>query len=155
MGVAYLRPSPGDGTYIGSEDLHPSGFLLPPGVLEAERHPLLVRVPPLHLVPLEGDHLVLERGKDRSPDGRPAHSHPLPAPPPLAHLLLPLLRTGEEFEVLDADGGDDVALPARVAGTVREHDLVVAFAAPQHVQVLRGRGDRVIYTPPLPHPRLS
>lgn len=37
----------------------------------------------------------------------------------------------------DADGRDDVALAARVAGAVREGDLVVALARPQHVQVLR------------------
>lgn len=88
---------------IRSEYLDPSRFLLSAGIFEAERHALLVRVPSLHLVPLKGDDLILQ---------------------------LPLLRAGQQLEVLDADGGNDVAFPARVTGTVREHDLVVAFTAP-------------------------
>lgn len=46
-------------THVGGEDLDPARFLLAARVLEAEGHALLVRVPPLHLLPLERDHLVL------------------------------------------------------------------------------------------------
>lgn len=47
-------------THVGGEDLDPARFLLGARVLEAEGHALLIRVPALHLLPLERDHLVLE-----------------------------------------------------------------------------------------------
>lgn len=43
------------------------------------------------------------------------------------HLQLALLGAGVQLKVRDADGGDDVALPPGVAGTVGEDDFVVAL----------------------------
>lgn len=48
------------GTHIGGEDFNPSGFLLSSCVFKAKGHSLLVRVPPLHLVPFECYYLVLK-----------------------------------------------------------------------------------------------
>lgn len=42
-----------------------------------------------------------------------------------------------QLEVLNADGGDDMAFAPRVARAVGEDDLVVALAAPQQTEVLQ------------------
>lgn len=52
-------------------------------------------------------------------------------------LKRPLLWAGMQLEVLNADGGDDVAFTPRVTGAVGEYDLVVALAAPQQTEVLK------------------
>lgn len=49
----------------------------------------------------------------------------------------PFFCAGVQLEVVNANRGDDVAFAPRVAGTVGEYDLVVAFAAPQQTQVLK------------------
>lgn len=72
------------------------------------------------------------------------HTHS-PSPSGGPHLHGALLGAGVQFEVVDADGGDHVALAARVAGAVREDDLVVALARAQHAQVLtegKNEGER-------------
>lgn len=46
------------------------------------------------------------------------------------------LGAGVQLEVVNADGGDDVALAAGVAGAVGERDLVVALAPPQQTEIL-------------------
>lgn len=56
---------------------------------------------------------------------------------PCSHLQLSLLGAGVEFKVLNTDGCDDMSLPPRVTGAMREDDLVVTLARPQHVQILR------------------
>lgn len=52
-------------------------------------------------------------------------------------LWRPFLRAGVQLKVLNADGGDDMALTPRVARAVGEDDLVVALAAPQQTEVLQ------------------
>lgn len=54
-----------------------------------------------------------------------------------------LFRAGVQLEVLYTDGCDYVAFTARVAGTVREYDLIVAFTTPQQIQILRGERDEL------------
>lgn len=56
-----------------------------------------------------------------------------------AHLQSAVLRARVQLEVMDADGCDDVTLPAGVAGAVRKDHLVVALACPQQAEVLRRR----------------
>lgn len=51
----------------------------------------------------------------------------------------PFFRAGVQLEVVNANCGDDVAFTSRVAGTVGEYDLVVAFTAPQQTQVLKDK----------------
>ncbi len=63
------------------------------------------------------------------------------------YLECPFLGAGVQLEVVNADGCDDVAFTSGVAGTVGEHDLIVALASPQQTQILRekeaeGRGDK-------------
>lgn len=48
-------------TYIRSKNLHPAGLLLASYILKAESHALFVCVPPLHLPPVERNHLTLEQ----------------------------------------------------------------------------------------------
>lgn len=47
-----------------------------------------------------------------------------------------------QLEVLNADGGDDVAFTPWVTGAVGEYDLIVALAAPQQTEVLKGKEPR-------------
>lgn len=54
-------------------------------------------------------------------------------------LKCPFFCAGVQLEVVNANCGDDVAFTPRVAGTVGEYDLVVAFAAPQQTQVLKDK----------------
>lgn len=62
-------------------------------------------------------------------------------------LQRPLLWAGVQLEVLNADGGDDVAFTPRVTGAVGEYDLVVALAAPQQTEVLKGKEPRGLIAP--------
>ena len=50
-----------------------------------------------------------------------------------------VLRARVQLEVLDADGGEHVALAPGVTRAVGEDDLVVALASPQQTQILRER----------------
>lgn len=55
-------------THVWGEDFDPARLLLASRVLKAERHSLLVSVPPLHLAPLERYHLILGVGEEKEID---------------------------------------------------------------------------------------